>query len=205
MRQMRRPMRSLPLRGLLPALAPLAMLAGCISLGPKPPAELLRLTPAEIAPADSGEAVAAGRAVTVTYPLAPMELQATRVPVRSGQTTLAYVKDATWADTPAHLFRDLLAETIRARTDRPVLDPRDYHLAPGLRLTGRIQQFGLDADTTQVSMIYDATLQYPDGRIQTRRFTASAPAGAATSAGVAPPLNTVANQVAQQVADWLGR
>ena len=48
---------------------------------------------------------------------------------------------------PAHLFRDLLAETIRARTDRPVLDPRDYHLAPGLRLTGRIQQFGLDGDT----------------------------------------------------------
>ena len=201
MRQMRFP----TLLALVPALAPLFVVAGCISLGPKTPAELLRLTPAVTAPADTGEAVAAGRAVTVVYPIAPMELAATRVPVRSGQTTLAYVKDATWADTPSHLFRDLLAETIRARTDRPVLDPRDYHLAPGLRLTGRIQQFGLDSATMQVAMVYDATLQRPDGRIETRRFTASAPASAATSAGVAPPLNMVANQVAQQVADWLGR
>jgi len=198
MRQMRRP---IPLLGLLPALA----LAGCISLGPKTPTELLRLTPAQTAPADTGEAVAAGRAVTVAYPLAPMELAAVRVPVRSGPTTLAYVKDVTWADTPAHLFRDLLAETIRARTDRPVLDPRDYHLAPGLRLTGRIQQFGLDGDTMQVTMVYDATLERAGGGIATRRFTASAPASAATSAGVSPALNTVANQVAQQVADWLGR
>ncbi len=204
MRQMRRPMRS-PSLPALPALLAMLALPGCISLGPKTPAQLMRLTPVQTAPADSGEAVAAGRAVTVVYPIAPMELQAVRVPVRSGQTTLAYVKDATWADTPAHLFRDLLAETIRARTDRPVLDPRDYHLAPGLRLTGRIQQFGLDVDSQQVAMIYDATLQYPDGRIQTRRFSASAPASAATSAGVAPALNTVANQVAAQVADWVGR
>jgi cholesterol transport system auxiliary component len=197
MRQTRRS----TLLGLLPLLA----LAGCISLGPKTPTALLRLTPAQTAPADNGEAVAAGRAVTVAIPLAPAELTAVRVPVRSGQTTLAYVKDATWADTPAHLFRDLLAETIRARTDRPVLDPRDYHLAPGLRLTGRIQQFGLDGDTMQVAMVYDATLEHADGKIETRRFTASAPAGAATSAGVAPALNTAANQVAQQVADWVGR
>ncbi len=138
-------------RSTLLGLLPLTALAGCISLGPKTPAELMRLTPAQTAPADTGEAIAAGRAVTVSYPLAPMELSAVRVPVRSGQTTLAYVKDATWADTPTHLFRDLLAETIRARTDRPVLDPRDYHLAPGLRLTGRIQQFGLDGDTMQVA------------------------------------------------------
>jgi cholesterol transport system auxiliary component len=187
------------------AILPLLTLAGCISLGPKTPAELLRLTPVQTAPADTGEAVAAGRAVTVAYPLAPMELSAVRVPVRSGQTTLAYVKDATWADTPSHLFRDLLAETIRARTDRPVLDPRDYHLAPGLRLTGRIQEFGLDSGSMQVTMVYDATLERASGGVATRRFTASAPAGAATSSGVSPALNTVANQVAQQVADWLGR
>jgi len=192
-------------RSTLLGLLPLTALAGCISLGPKTPAELMRLTPAQTAPADTGEAIAAGRAVTVSYPLAPMELSAVRVPVRSGQTTLAYVKDATWADTPTHLFRDLLAETIRARTDRPVLDPRDYHLAPGLRLTGRIQQFGLDGDTMQVGMIYDATLEHAGGTIETRRFTASAPASAASSAGVAPALNTVANQVAQQVADWVGK
>ena len=68
-----RPIRPLPLLAILPAL----LLAGCISLGPKTPTELLRLTPAQTAPADTGEAVAAGRAVTVVYPIAPCSIRAT--------------------------------------------------------------------------------------------------------------------------------
>jgi cholesterol transport system auxiliary component len=115
------------------------------------------------------------------------------------------VKDAVWADMPTKLFRDLLAETIRVRTGRPVLDARDYHLAPGLKLTGRVQQFGVDAGKRQALMVYDATLERGDKQVETRRFTAAAPIEAVTSAGVAPGLNTVANQVAQQVADWVGR
>jgi cholesterol transport system auxiliary component len=193
--------RLLMLGGLAPAFA----LAGCISLGSKPPAELLRLTPADQAPAGSGEALTPGRTVTVMIPIAPAEIANTRIPVHSGSTELSYVKDAVWADMPNRLFRDLLAETIRVRTGRPVLDVRDYHLAPGLKLTGRIQQFGVDAGTRQATMVYDATLQRDDKQIETKRFTATAPIGAVTSAGTAPALNTVANQVAQQVADWVGR
>jgi len=190
----------------LVALTPMLALAGCISFGGKPPTQLLRLTPAETAPADAGIPVSPAQSVTVLFPTAPAELANSRVPVRSGATTLAYVKDATWADTPAHLFRDLLAETIHARTGRPVLDARDYHLAPGLRLSGRLETFGLDAGTMQVTMVYDATLQHPNGgAIETRRFTASAPASAATFAGIGPALDAVANQVAGQVADWVGR
>jgi cholesterol transport system auxiliary component len=199
---MTRPSRRIvTLGGLLPALA----LAGCISLGPKPPAELLRLTPAEEAPAGTGEALAPGRAVTVMIPFAPAEIANTRVPVHAGNTQLTYVKDAVWGDMPNKLFRDLLAETIRVRTGRPVLDARDYHLAPGMKLSGRVQQFGVDAGARQATMIYDATLQRGDKQIETKRFTATAPIAAVTSAGVAPGLNTVANQVAQQVADWVGR
>jgi cholesterol transport system auxiliary component len=190
----------------LPLLAglPLLALAGCFSFGGKPPPELLRLTPAEAAPAGSAQAVTAGRAVTVMIPAAPAEVATSRVPVRSGNTDLAYVKNAQWSDTPARLFRDLLAETVRARTGRPVLDTRDFHLAPGPRLMGRIQQFGLDSGSMQVSLVYDATIQ--DGTtIRTQRFEAHAAASAATSAGVGPALNAVANQVAGQVADWVGR
>jgi cholesterol transport system auxiliary component len=202
MSMMTRSARRLPLLGaLLPALA----LAGCISLGPKPPAELLRLTPAEQAPAGAGEAVAPGRAVTVMIPFAPSEIANTRVPVHAGNTQLTYVKDAVWGDMPNKLFRDLLAETIRVRTGRPVLDARDYHLAPGMKLSGRLQQFGVDAGAHQAMLVYDATLQRSDKQIETKRFTATAPIDAVTNAGVAPGLNTVANQVAQQVADWVGR
>ena len=189
------------LLALLPALA----LAGCVSLGGKPPAKLLRLTPAEMAPAGAAAPVAAGSAVTVMVPAAPVELATVRVPVRTGRTDLAYVKGAQWGDLPARLFRDLLAETIRVRTGRITLDTRDYHLAPGPRLMGRINQFGLDAGSMTVTMSYDATIQRGDTQLETRRFEAHAPASAATEAGVAPALNTVANDVATQVADWVGR
>ena len=193
-------MRRLSLLAGLPLLA----LAGCLSFGEKPPPELLRLTPAETAPAGPGDSVTAGRAVTVMIPAAPAEIATIRVPVRSGNT-LAYVKGAQWGDVPARLFRDLLAETILARTGRPTLDGRDYHLAPGPRLMGRIRQFGLDARSMQVVMVYDATIDRGDNRVETRRFEAHAPARAATEAGVAPGLNSVANQVAGEIADWVGR
>jgi cholesterol transport system auxiliary component len=189
----------------LPLMAGLATLSGCISFGAKPPATLLRLTPEQAAPAGPATPLAPGSAVTVMIPVAPTELATTRVPVRSGQTDLAYVKGAQWTDAPARLFRDLLAEAIRARTGRIALDPRDYHLAPGLRLAGRIQQFGLDAGSMQVVMVYDATLQRSDNQIETRRFEAHAPASGATETGVAAGLNSAANQVADQVADWVGR
>jgi len=195
------PSRHLSLFAGLPLLA----LAGCISLGANPPSELMRLTPAETAPAGTTEALSAGAAITVMIPVTPAEIATVRVPVRSGATSLAYVKDAQWADTPARLFRDLLAETILARTGRPVLRGRDYHLAPGPRLTGSIEQFGLDAGSMQVVMLYDATLDRGAGKIETRRFEARIPAPSANEAGVAPALNRAANAVAAQVADWVGK
>ena len=188
---------------LLSAL-PLLALSGCLSFGEKPPPELLRLTPTETAPAGPANSVTAGSAVTVMVPAAPAEIATIRVPVRSGNT-LAYVKGAQWGDVPARLFRDLLAETIRTRTGRPTLDARDYHLAPGLRLMGHIQQFGLDAGSMQIVMVYDATIDRGDNHLETRRFEAHAPARAASEAGVAPALNTVANEVAGQIADWVGK
>jgi cholesterol transport system auxiliary component len=195
--------RRLP--ALLAAALPALALTGCVSFGAKPPPSLLRMTPAETVPVGAPATLSAGNAVTVMIPATPAEIATNRVPVRTGQTAVAYIKNAQWEDMPARLFRDLLAETIRARTGRPVLASRDYHLAPGLRLMGQIKQFGLDAPSKTVVMVYDATLEREDKQIVTQRFEARAPAGAATSDGVGPALNTVANQVAQQVADWVGR
>ncbi len=184
---------------------PLLALSGCLSFGQKPPPQLLRLTPTETAPAGTTDSVVAGRAITVMVPLAPSEIATVRVPVRSGNTALAYVKGAQWDDLPARLFRDLLAETIRARTGRPTLEGRDYHYAPGPRLMGRIVEFGLDASSMQVALVYDATIDRGQNQIETRRFEAHAPARAASEAGVAPGLNSVANEVASQIADWVGK
>jgi cholesterol transport system auxiliary component len=51
---------------------------------------------------------------------------------------------------------------------------------------------------------YDGSLSTEGGnRVETRRFTATVPADG-TSATVAPALNRAANQVAMEVANWIG-
>jgi ABC-type uncharacterized transport system auxiliary subunit len=53
-------------------------------------------------------------------------------------------------------------------------------------------------------VIYDAELARNQGEmVETRRFTAQAPASA-NPQSIATALNACANQVATQVADWLG-
>jgi cholesterol transport system auxiliary component len=51
---------------------------------------------------------------------------------------------------------------------------------------------------------YDAVLQTPDGRVQSRRFESRVSGVAAESAAVGPALNDAANRVAGEVADWVG-
>ncbi|MBA2934881.1 membrane integrity-associated transporter subunit PqiC [Sphingomonas sp. CGMCC 1.13654] len=190
----------------LPLIALPLVLAGCVSFGAKVPPQLLRLTPVTEAPANSGVVLAKGMAVSVSFPSAPVELSNNRVPVRVGATEVAYVKDAQWIDAPSHIFRDLLAETITARTGRPTLTPRDAALTSGPRLGGRISEFGIDASGNQASVVYDATLVRSGDQVETRRFEAKAPVNGKideSSAGAA--INAAANDVAAQVADWVGR
>ena len=191
---------------ILPLIALPLALAGCVSFGAKVPPQLLRLTPSAEAPANSGVVLGKGVAVSVSFPSAPVELSNNRVPVRIGATEVAYVKDAQWIDSPAHLFRDLLAETISARTGRPTLTPREAALTSGPRLGGRLSAFGIDAAGSQASVVYDATLVRSGDQVETRRFEAKAPVSGRIderSAGVA--INAAANDVAVQVADWVGR
>ena len=192
--------RATRLAGLLFATA----LAGCVSLTGKVPTSLIRMTPSATAPAGTTAPITTGQALTVLIPTAPAEVATMRVPVHSGASTLSYVKDAQYADFPVRLFRDLLAETIRVRTGRPVLDIRDYHLAPGPKLSGRIVEFDLDGGSMNVVLVFDAILQHDATHSEMQRFEARVPVSAATAAGVSPALDRVANQVATQIADWVG-
>jgi cholesterol transport system auxiliary component len=181
-------------------------LAGCVNIGGKPPASLLTLNPQESAPAGPAQVVKDGEAVTVLAPRAVQMLNVQRVPVVTGSSSVAYLKGALWADVPSRLFRDLLAETIGARTGRPVLDIRQYTLSPGIRLTGTLDHFELDARTHQAVVVYDATLaRGGTAPVETRRFAARAPAASERPESVAAAIGVAANQVAGEVADWIGK
>jgi cholesterol transport system auxiliary component len=181
-------------------------LSGCGGLlgGGKPPANLVSLTPEAAEPASIARTAAAGQAVTIEAPAVPRELANVRVPVQVSPTDIQYVADLTLVDTPARLFQGLLAETVRRTTSRVVLGPGQTTLDPGLTVTGQLQRFGYDPSSGQVVVTYDGVLSTAGGnRVETRRFTASAPANG-TAASVGPALNRATNQVALDVAKWIG-
>ena len=145
-------------RSILLALGAGLALSGCISFGAKPPPFLLRLTPAQEGAAGAARSAAAGQAITVAIPIVGQELMTPRVPVHSGANQVAYLKDAQWVEMPSALFARLVSETISVRTGRVVLDPRQFALDPGVKLTGTLQNFGLDGDRMEALVVYDAAL-----------------------------------------------
>jgi cholesterol transport system auxiliary component len=196
---------------LLRAVAPLALalaVGGCslggLLGGGKAPATLLTLTPEAPDPGQMQRTANAGQTVTIATPIVAKELRTTRVPVQVTPTDVQYVTDAQWVDTPDRLFADLIAETVRRTTNRVVLNGRQSTLDPGLTVSGELQRFGWDARTGQVTVQYDGTLSTEGGtRVETRRFTATAPSDG-TALSVGPALNRAANQVAGDVARWIG-
>lgn len=179
------------------------LLSGCISFGAKPPPTLMTLTSAQAREPGATGTAGAGETITVLAPQAARELQTVRVPVRQSDVAIAYLKGAQWVEQPAGLFARLLSETIAARTSRVVLDPRQFTFDPGTRLSGTLQQFGLDASRMEVVATYDAALARSGGGVTTRRFEARVPVTVADAATVSPALNQAANEVATQVAAWL--
>jgi cholesterol transport system auxiliary component len=163
----------------------------------------MRLTSEAQLPASSRSGPQSG-AITVVPPTAPAELNTPRVPVRTGATQVAYVKDAQWVEVPAIMFARLLSETIAAKTGRVVLDPKQFTFDPGQRLTGTLQTFGLDADRMQAVLVYDAAVSRGKDSVETRRFEARVPVAALDAASAPAALNQAANQVAAEVAAWVG-
>lgn len=182
-----------------------AALGGCSLLGgAKPPATLFTITTSAPDPQQITRTAAAGQAVTVGLPVIEKSLRTPRIAVDLGATQVQYVKGVQLVDYPDRLFQQLLSETIRRTTNRVVLDPKQSTLDPGVHISGELQRFGYDANTGQVVVQYDAAMSTEGGaRIDTRRFTASAPADG-TNKTVPQALNDAANQVAIQVAQWIG-
>jgi len=188
----------------LPFAAALA-LSGCISFGAKPPPSLLTLSPQAPVPVGQPQ-TAAGSTITVAVPAVPQTLAQPRVPVQATPTTVAYVKDAVWAEPPARLFARLLSDTLTTRVGRVVLTPAQSNLDPGAQLGGELRGFGLDATSREAVVTYDATLLRGGTRpVEKRRFEARVPVAVIDAPAAATALNQAANQVAVEVADWVGR
>jgi len=184
--------------------AGVALALGACSLGGKAPKELYTLTPARSAPAGATASGTASTALAVLEPGTPQKLGYTRIPVQVNPTTVEYIKDATWTEKPARLFARLVSETIRAKGTRLVVGENDLQYAAAVKLTGQLIDFGYDAGSGSAVVRYDAVLQTGNQQVRTRRFEATVPGVTASGPAVSAALNQAANQVAAEVADWVG-
>jgi cholesterol transport system auxiliary component len=188
---------------LIAAATLLPGLAACFGGGA--PDQLLTLTAAASRPAAQPRSAGQGEAITVVVPTVPQALRTTRIPVYVSDNVVQYLTNAVWVENPGPLFGRVLGETIGARTGRVVLDPSQYSHDPGTRLTGQLLKFGLDPNAMEAVVVYDAAIaRGNNGGVSTNRFEARVPVARADAASVAPALNQAANQLADQVAAWLG-
>ncbi|MDB5681691.1 MAG: transporter [Sphingomonas bacterium] len=180
-------------------------LAGCLSFGGKPPKALLTLTPTTTLPVGSTQNSASARTVTIIVPVVPQSLAVARIPVTTGGQ-VAYVTDAAWVEAPQRLFARLMSDTIAAKTGRVVLSTAQSFSDPGARLSGELRNFGVDGSTGEAVVTFDgALIRGPDAsKVEKKRFEARVPITPIDYTTVGPALNQAANQVAGEVADWVG-
>lgn len=180
-----------------------ALLSGCVSFGAEPPPSLLNLTSDLRAPAGETRSVSAAQTLIVAEPEVPAEIDVLRLPVRVNDTSIAYLQDAVWVEKPARLFRRLLAETIRTRTGRTVLDGETIGVAAASRLSGTLREFGYDAASSAVVVRYDAVLRTGEDTVITRRFSQSVNGVAPEASAVGFAMNSAANDLAKEVTAWV--
>ncbi len=197
---------SLKTRALLSTPLAALLLAGCLSFGGKTPDSLLNLSAVSAPQASAARTGSARTALTVVIPSVPQKLRTPRVPVETGGTQIAYLKDAQWVEPPARLFQRLLSETLSATGQRLVLTETELITGPGELLSGDLLDFGIDAGTGEAVVTYQAMRIAGDGAtIAQRRFEAREGVGALTPANAGLALNTAANRVAAEVAAWMGQ
>ena len=180
-------------------------LAGCLGLGGKPPKALLTLTPAATLPVGATQSSATAKTVTIIVPVVPQSLAVARVPVEAGGQ-ITYVTDAAWVEPPQRLFARLMSDTIAAKTGRVVLSTAQSYSDPGARLSGELRNFGVDGSAGQAVVTFDAALIRGGdaSKVEKKRFEARVPIAPIDFSTVGPALNQAANQVAGEVADWIG-
>ena len=180
-------------------------LAGCISFGAKPPPTLLTLSPARQIAVGQVQSSAAAKSLTVQVPVTSASLATVRVPVQATPTTLAYLKNAAWAEPPARLFARLVADTLTAEGTVVLSGVQSVDSTAG-NLGGELRNFGVDATTREAVVTFDATLTRGGAAVvEKRRFEARVPVAVIDGPTVGPALNDAANRVAAEVAGWAGR
>lgn len=189
-------------RGAAIALACIA-LPGCVSLGTKVPEQLLRLTPEASAQVGSQVSGQLADAIVVLDPEADRSLDVLRVPVQVSDSSIAYLKDASWVEKPTRQFRGLLAETIRTQTGALVVEGGDFEVTGKTLVGGRLLRMGYDAPSGAVIVRFDATRRERGDGIVTHRFEAVVNNVKPEAKWVGPAMNQAANDVARQVATWI--
>lgn len=188
---------------LLLALALTLTLPGCLGLGGKLPPTLFAMSAANAVPAGTVTSGDPRTAIMVMEPETDQRLATVRVPVQIDDTNVAYVKNAAWVERPARLFRALLAETLRGKTNALVLEDSQAAANVGVRIAGRLIDLGYDARSSSVVVRYEAIRSGPSGTVTTKRFENIVPGIVAKPEFVGPALNQAANNVAGQVASWV--
>ncbi len=189
----------------LGVVASLGLLSACVSFGgAKPPPFLLSLTPDTTLDAGAVRSGPKSGSIVVRLPTTPQKINTLRVPVQTNNTGIAYLKEAVWVDKPAQLFQDLLIETIAAKNNRLVLTSAQASGEADIYLAGELVNFGLDGPSLTVTVTYDAVKMRDGQPVEKRRFEAKQQVFAAESGPVGEGLNSAANTVVAEVADWVG-
>jgi cholesterol transport system auxiliary component len=186
------------------ALPLIMALGACVSFGGEAPVSMLVLTADNVVAAGTARSATVAEALVIQIPQVPRKLDNNRVPVQIDASSIAYLKDAFWADKPARLMQMLLAETVSAKSGNLVLNEVDAGGKAVRILSGSLLEFGIDAATNEAVIVYDVVKIIRGSATQKRRFEARRPVTAIAPAAAGAALNAAANDVAGQIADWAG-
>ncbi len=197
------PLRARRLTGIILTATCALSLASCVSFGAKAPPSLLVLTASQSVAVGTAKSGDPATALVVLMPEVPRKLDTNRVPVQIDTSSIAYLKDAVWADKPARLMQLLLGETIAAKNGRLILGEVDAGSKAQQYLSGSLTEFGLDSARNEAVVAYDAVKLVRGKEVEKRRFEVRRPVAAIEPGAAGSALNAAANDVAGQVADWL--
>lgn len=196
----------LPFPAPRPAFAALLVasiaLSGCVSIGGKAPASMLALSSDATVPAGQGASGTLAKSVVVMEPSADARVSVLRVPVQIDASNVAYLRNTQWVERPSRQLQHLIAETLRAKGGRLVVESDVDKWQQ--RLSGRLLAMGYDLPTRSAVVRFDAVKETPGGTLETRRFEARVPNVDDDAKAIGPALNQASNDVARQVVDWLG-
>lgn len=197
-------------------LSLVALLASCgplVKIGEPPatPARLYALRAA--APGDALPASATGgapgtalRTIVVEAPLPAAALRTLRIPVVTGDTSLAWLKDAQWLEPPARQFQGLLLDMLATQPGLAALDARLHSGPAQLRLAGSLDSLGVDVrdPSRPVARVrYTAVLSGARGAlVATAPFEAARPVDPASPESVVRGLSEAAQEAARAAARW---